>query len=77
MFVFNFHRFTISSFLHFKLLNEKNDDEDEDSRSTSKRRNELLQQLMKDQDEERKLQQEHQVCFSIHVTKNQNGNNGI
>lgn len=64
MFVFNFHHFIIFSFLHFKLLNEKNDDEDDETRPGVKKRNELLQQLMKDPDEERKLQ-EQQVCFSI------------
>jgi len=48
----------------FKLLNEKNDDEDEETRAGMKKRNELLQQLMKDQDEETKLQ-EQQVRFDF------------
>jgi len=62
-FSFFFHVF------HVKLLNEKNDDEDEETRAGVKKRNELLQQLMKDQDEERKLQ-EQQVCFIL-VARNQ------
>lgn len=62
MFVFNSHCFIIFSFLHFKLLNEKNDEEDEETRAGVKT-NELLQQLMKNQDEEKKLQE--QVCFNI------------
>lgn len=49
------------SFLHFKLLNEKNDD-DEEARAEVKTRDELLQQLMKDG--EGKLQ-EQQVYFTI------------
>lgn len=62
MIVFNSYCFIIFSFFHFKLLNEKNDDEDETHAGV--KRNELLQQLMKDQDEEKKLQ-EQQVCFSV------------
>lgn len=42
-----------------KLLNEKNDDEDEEARAGLKKRNELLQQLLKDQDDERKVQEQH------------------
>lgn len=41
-----------------KLLNEKNDDEDEEARIGLKKRNELLQQLLKDQDDERKVQEQ-------------------
>lgn len=41
-----------------KLLNEKNDDEDEEARAGLKKRNELLQQLLKDQDDERKIQEQ-------------------
>lgn len=46
-------------YLFFKLLNEKNDDEDEEARAGLKKRNELLQQLLKDQDDERKVQEQH------------------
>lgn len=46
-------------FICFKLLNEKNDDEDEEARAGLKKRNELLQQLLKDQDDERKVQEQH------------------
>jgi len=52
--------------VYFKLLNEKNDDEDEEARAGMKKRNELLQQLMKDQGEERKLQ-EQQVHFILQL----------
>lgn len=46
-------------FICLKLLNEKNDDEDEEARAGLKKRNELLQQLLKDQDDERKVQEQH------------------
>ena len=50
------------TFSHFKLLNEKNDD-DEDSRAGLKKQNELLSQLLKDPDEERKLQEQRDVSI--------------
>lgn len=52
---------------YFKLLNEKNDDEDEEIRGV-KKRNELLQQLMKDQNEETKLQEQQVRFFSLIMT---------
>lgn len=53
-----------------KLLNEKNDDEDEGARADLKKRNnELLQQLLKDQDDERKVQEQqvgsHKLSLQI------------
>lgn len=62
-------------FLHFKLLNEKNDDEDEETRTGLKKRNaerELLQQLMKDQNEERKFQEQQVNNFYISCVTSSN-----
>ncbi|XP_076655231.1 uncharacterized protein LOC143360357 isoform X4 [Halictus rubicundus] len=49
---------TLGNNMLLQLLNEKNDDEDEDVRAGFKKRNELLQQLLKDQDDERKVQEQ-------------------
>lgn len=57
-------------FICFKLLNEKNDDEDEEARAGLKKRNELLQQLLKDQDDERKVQEQHvsnRIFRTVHL----------